>query len=157
MSRIENRELPDTLIDLLSGTNLPAKVGETIMLITVSDTGWPHVAMLSVGEVAARSPATVTVALWPGTETGDNLRRRARGTFVVVRDGAGHYVEASVLACDQLDVDGVSVDRFECQVERVLVDTVDYARLTSGITFDLPDHHAVVDRWERTVRTIMRR
>ncbi|MGH9244362.1 MAG: pyridoxamine 5'-phosphate oxidase family protein [Acidimicrobiales bacterium] len=156
MSRIESRELPDGLLDLLSGHDLAGKVGETILLITVSESGWPHVAMLSAGEIVARSPAAMTMALWTGTETSENLRR-GQATLVIVRDGAGHYIEASVRSADVLDVDGRSLDRFECEVERVLSDRVGYARLTSGITFELPDEPAVVERWERTVEAMTRR
>jgi hypothetical protein len=40
---------------------------------------------------------------------------------------------------------------FRCQVEEVLSDTVGYARLTSGVSFELKDADTVVARWTSTI------
>ncbi len=151
MSRIEGKELGPELIALLDGTNLDSKVGETVLLLTVSESGWPHLAMLSVGELLATGPDEVRVALWSGTTTGDNLRRTSQGTLAVVSGGAGHYIELEVTGTRDLRVGAKSLDYFACRVRKALSDAVGYATLTTGIRFELPRREHVVSRWERTV------
>jgi len=151
MSRLERAELTPAVTDFLDGTDLKRKVGETILLVTVGESGWPHLAMLSVGEMLAISDTRLRVALWPGTNSGNNLVRTGRATFVLVLAGAGIYIEADVTLEPQLEFEDGPLDSFLCSVTRVLVDEVDYAALTSGITFELPDEESAVARWGRTV------
>jgi hypothetical protein len=154
MSRLESTVLPPPVLALLDGRDLDGKVGETILLLTTGERGWPHVAMLSAGEVLAVAEDRVRLALWTGTETGDNLRRGARATLAVVLAGGGHYIEIALSSERPIEVDGSVHDRFDCTVERVLSDEVGYARLMSGITFELPDRAGVVARWQATVERL---
>ncbi len=151
MSRVESSELSDELMRLLDGGDLDTKVGETILLLTVSNSGWPHLTMLSVGELVAVSAVELRVALWPGTETGDNLKRDGQATLVIVEGGAGHYVEVDVQPTGDLVFEDGPLDSFTCRVRRILADVVDYAILTTGIRFELPQNDEVVGRWRRTV------
>ena len=154
MSRIEGTEFRPELMTLLDGDNLHSKVGETILLLTVGDAGWPHLAMLSVGELLAVGTDEVRIALWKGTQTGNNLRRTSKGTLALVHGGAGHYIELQVTGTGRLDVGRVTLDSFSCKVVKVLTDVVGYATLTTGIRFDLPREEEVVSRWERTVEAM---
>ena len=154
MSRQETPGLPQSLARLLDGNGLDHKVGETFLLITVSSDGWPHVAMLSVGEIIALTPTSLAMALWRGTTTGSNLARDGKALLVVVLDGAGHYIEMTTEYRRTMAVHGSELDRYACEVSRVLVDEVDYARLTSGIVFELPDQERVVSHWRETVATL---
>ncbi len=151
MSRIEGAELSRDLLALLDGRELDSKVGETVLLLTVSDSGWPHLAMLSVGELLATGPNEVRMALWKGTTSGNNLRRNSKGTLALVHGGAGHYIELEVTGTADLRVGGKSLDYFVCGVAKALSDMVGYATLTSGIRFELPRREDVVSRWKRTV------
>ena len=151
MSRIEGTELNQDLLTLLDGTDLDNKVGETILLLTVSDSGWPHLAMLSAGEVLATRPGEVRMALWKGTTTGNNLRRTSQGTLALVYGGAGHYIELEVSGIADLRLGTKSLDYFACRVTKALSDVVGYATLTTGIRFELPRREDIVARWERTV------
>ena len=137
MSRVEGSELGSELVSLLDGNDLHGKVGETILLLTVSET-----------------PGEVRMALWKGTRTGDNLRRTSQGTLALVHGGAGHYVELQVTDSGRLEAGPMTLDYFSCKVARVLTDVVGYATLTSGIRFDLPRQDEVVSRWERTVEAM---
>lgn len=151
MSRIEGTELNADLLALLDGTDLDSKVGETFLLLTVSDSGWPHLAMLSAGEMLATRPGEVRMALWKGTTTGNNLRRTSKGTLALVHGGAGHYIEVEVAGTADLRVGTKSLDYFACRVTKALSDVVGYATLTSGIRFELPRRKDIVSHWERTV------
>lgn len=154
MSLDDGSSLDPDLMALLDGTDLGAKVGETILLLTVSETGWPHVGMLSVGEVLATDPDRVVIALWQGTRTGSNLLRTSKGTLALVHRGAGYYIELSVTGAGPVEVDETTLDSFSCSVTRVLKDEVDYATLTTGIRFELPRKDEVAARWERTMTVL---
>ena len=154
MSRQETPSLPQSVTELLDGSDLDSKVGETFLLITVSSDGWPHVAMLSVGEIVALTPTRLAMALWRGTATGANLAREGKALLVLVLDGAGHYIEMTTEYRQILMVHGSELDRYACEVNRVLVDKVDYARLTSGIVFELPNREKVVNYWRETVAAL---
>ena len=157
MSRVEGTELSPELMKLLDGDDLHSKVGETLLLLTVSETGWPHLAMLSVGELLAAGPAEVRIALWKGTRTGNNLRRTSKGTLALVYGGAGHYIEMQVTDSGRLEAGRMTLDYFSCEIVRVLADVVGYATLTTGIRFELPHQDEVVSRWERTVEAMRTR
>ena len=95
------------------------------------------------------------MALWRGTATGVNLARDSKALLVLVLGGAGYYIEMTTADHrGTLVVRGSELDRYTCEVSRVLVDEVDYAQLTSGIMFELPDHEQVVERWQQTIEAL---
>ncbi len=155
MPRSLGRELPDVLRSLLDGRDLSSKVGETFLLLTTDENGWPHMAMLSVGELLARDARTLEAALWLHSTATRNLDRDGRGLLAMVADGAGFYVRLTAQRVADLDLgqDG-RLARFDLQIEDVQEDRVDYARLTAGITFELPDKQAVVARWQHTIEAL---
>jgi hypothetical protein len=157
MARSVGAQLPVALVQLFDGRDLDRKVGETFLLLTTDEDGWPHMAMLSVGELLAANPGSVHAALWLHSTATRNLERDGRGLLAIVADGAGYYVRLKARRLPDLDVgeDG-RLARFELSVEDVQEDRVDYARLTSGVRFELRDSAAVVARWERTIGALNR-
>jgi hypothetical protein len=150
--------LPEHLQQLLSGQQLRDRIGDTFLLLTIDDDGWPHMAMLSVGEVLRVDPRTLRVALWLQSTATHNLERTARGVLACVAYGAGYYVRLTAERESDLDlgVDG-RLACFKLTVEDVLEDAVDYARLTSGVRFELPDPDRVVAHWQATHAALSRR
>lgn len=120
-----------------------------MQLLTVTAEGWPHVALLSVGEVLAVSGRELRLALWPSSTTTANLERTGRATLAAVVDGQAVYVELGVSEPPRRTREGLA--RLHAEVRSVKVDAVDYARLESGIAFALPDPEPVVERWTATV------
>ena len=149
--RLATPALPAELREFLDGQRLAAKTNDVIELLTVGEEGWPHVALLSVGEVLAASDTEVRLALWPDSQTTANLRRTSRATMTCVRAGAGFYVELEAQAVPGLVQE---LAAFRCSVSGVLVDRADYADLTSGMTFSLKDPAAVLPRWSRVVAAL---
>ena len=139
--------LPDTLQRLLDGSQLEGKVGETLELITVDPDGWPHVALLSVGEVLAVTPTELRLALWPSSQTTANLHRTGRATMTSIQEAGAYYarLEAAPLST------ALGLATFRCHLLTLLVDRVDYADLTHGIRFALRDRAAAVARWEDVI------
>src|SRR5258708_7689403 len=85
--------MPEAVLRALDGHDLPGHVGLTFPLLTVDASGWPHVALLSAGEVLAVGESELRLALWPGSETTANLTRDGRGTLMVIAGAAAFYLE----------------------------------------------------------------
>lgn len=141
--------LPAALVALLDGTDLRSKIGQTVLLSAVSDDGWPHTALLSVGEVVAPDDRTLRIASYAGSRTTTALRQRGKGMLLAVVDGVVHKAWFAVTAAGQDAAGRLSV--VDAVVERVEHDQVAYARVRHGIEFDLLDPDQVLGRWEQQV------
>jgi hypothetical protein len=126
-------------------------VGDTYLLLTTSEAGWPHVAMLSVGEVLAIDRAALRLGLWPGTRSTENLSRSGLGVLMAVRPPATYYVRLRVGALGEVPVEDRRLAVFSAAVEDVLEDIVDYARVTQGIRFELADPPRVLAHWAAAI------
>jgi flavin reductase (DIM6/NTAB) family NADH-FMN oxidoreductase RutF len=143
--------LPADIVALLDGSDLEARIGLTIELVTTGADGWPGIALLSAGEVLAMNDSEVRLALWPDSRTTANLTRTGEGVLAFVQDGAAFSVRVEASRRPDLP-DPLAA--FDGRVVGVRRDEVGYARLTSGITFDVPDAPAVVARWRETIEAL---
>ena len=146
--------LADDVVVLLDGTDLTARVGLALELITVDGDGWPRVALLSAGEVLAAQDAVLRLALWPGSRTTANLERTARAVLAFVHAGAAHRVGLRARRDPDVLVAGEPRAVFDARVVSVRRDEVPYARLRSGITFELAEPDSVLARWHATLEAI---
>ena len=144
--------LPEKLQSLFAGTDLASGIGETFLLLTTGEDGWPHMAMLSVGELLLADASTLRAALWLHSTATRNLTREGRGLLALVKDGAGYYLRCRAERGPDLDLgeDG-RLAYFQLHIEDVLEDAVNYAELTSGMTFKLHNPEQVLARWQKTV------
>ncbi len=154
MTRVLTDRLPDSLRDLLNGEDLSAKEGETLIFITVNEDGWPHLSLLSVGEVIATSPQEIRIALWPRTTTTENLRRSRCATLAAIWQGTAYYIELEAEPFTSSSPVEDSLARFSARVRRVLADRVDYADLTTGVRFALKDKTRSVRSWQEVIQTL---
>jgi hypothetical protein len=152
MTRSLGNELPEALRQLLDGSQLAEREGMTFLLLTTDEANWPQVAMLSVGELVAVDARTLRAGLWLHSTTSKNLTRSGQATLMFVANGNGYYVRVAARRGPDLDVAGNGrLAYFALKVELVQVDSTDYARLTSGVTFKLNDPDQVLSRWQHTV------
>jgi len=140
MSRDLGSELPGTLLSLLDGHDLPARLGKAILISTVDAQGWAHPALLSYGEFVAVDARRLRLALYASSGTSGNLRRCGRLTLCLIEEGMAYYVKARGMEQPTAALP-LALARFEATVERVLVDQAredlePAARITSGIEFD---------------------
>lgn len=147
-------QLTETLIHLLDGASLVQKVGVTFLCNTVGESGWSNVALLSVGEVLAVSPAKLKLALWPETRTTANLSRTGKGVLFLIHGNAAYAIQFHARRLVDLQVEGMPLANFTAKVVHVVKDEVDYAVLTSGVTFELNEPGAVLPRWEKTLAAL---
>jgi hypothetical protein len=114
--------------------------------------GWPHLAMLSVGELLATDSRAIRMALWRNSTASRNLTDSGRCTLALVHANAGYSLRCSAARGPDLDVEGAGLlAYFGLRVEDIQKDEAPYAWLTSGVTFKLKDPDDVLPRWQRTL------
>jgi hypothetical protein len=150
-------EWPANVRALFDGSSLADKTGFTASLLTVDTNGHVRTSLLSLGELYAPDSRTLCIALWPQARATRAIAQTARAALSFVCDAAFYQVQLRVvpLQCAPGDDSGLvyligSIDAGEAQ-------SVRYARLTSGITFELQgDGSAVLERWERQLEHLKR-
>lgn len=144
------RTLPLPLLTALDGDHLDEYAHDAFRVSTVGADGWPHGAQLSVGEVLAIDSHTLLVAMWPNSNTAQNMRRDGRLTLSLVHDGALLEIRAHAsLVAEQQTALGLNV--FRLQVEKVDVHRAKYAEVLSGVTFRLYERDSVIGRWREQI------
>ncbi|HEY1297832.1 MAG TPA: pyridoxamine 5'-phosphate oxidase family protein [Chloroflexota bacterium] len=152
MTRSLGNQLPDSIRQLLDGSQLAEREGLTFLLLTNDEDNWPQVAMLSVGEVVAVDARSLRAGLWLHSGSSNNLTRSGQATLVTVANGNGYYVRLSAERGADLDLGSEGrLAYFTLRVEDVQEDSTEYASLTSGVTFALKYPDQVVPRWQHTV------
>jgi len=154
MTRALAAELPAPLFELLDGRDLAQKEGETLLLLTVGEDGFPRIALLSVGEVLAVSPDELRLALWPASTTTSNLARTGRATLAAFLGGTAYDVELLARQLPELRTSRGHYARFAAEVRSARADAVSYAELLGGVRFRLKDAPRVVAGWERTIEAL---
>lgn len=151
---VQGARIPDALIPLLDGQGLASKEGETFLLITAAETGWPHVALLSVGEVLACSPQELRLALWGTSRTTANLTRSGQAVLFLVHGRGAYILQLAARRLQDIEVDGRTLACFSARVVNVEEHVSDYADMTSGLRFRLHQREPVLDRWARTLQAL---
>ena len=86
-------ELPPEVVSLLSGDDSPARLGTVIPVLTADAAGFPHVALLSPGEILAVTPGSVRIAVDQRSTTARNIAERGSVTLVLVEPGLCCYAK----------------------------------------------------------------
>jgi len=126
------------------------QVGLTILVMSELETGWTHLAMVSVGELVT-ADGRLALALWPTSTCAANLTRTGRATLAVVADGVAFSLRCQV--DDELPITaggGPAMRGFVLRVTAATEDAAPYADLLSGVTYRLHDAQATLIRWRRT-------
>ncbi|WIL34242.1 pyridoxamine 5'-phosphate oxidase family protein [Bacillus stercoris] len=148
--------LSDRLFELLDGDRLNEKQHEAFVLQTVSEDGWPHAAMISVGEMIALNRTDIRIALWKNTMTSANIFRTGKAQFTAWWKGVAYYVKLECTPLPPLKDAEYDRDRFSCRVVSVKEDVAKYADLTSGVRIELHRPEEVLSRWKKTLEEVKR-
>jgi hypothetical protein len=127
------------------------QVGLTILVLSELETGWTHLAMVSVGELVVAADGRLALALWPTSTCAANLGRAGRATLAVVADGLAFSLRCHV--DDELPItagEDPAMRGFVLRVAAATEDAAPYADLVSGVTYRLHDAQATLVRWRRT-------
>jgi hypothetical protein len=141
MSRSLGPALTAALLQRLSQTDLRARLGRAVPLITVDGAGRPHPMLCSYLELLAVDARTIRVAIATGSGSARNLAERGAATLVLAEPGLVVYLKCRA-AGPALVIGGLA--RFDLAVEDVLEDVAtgweDGVGITSGIAYaPLPD------------------
>jgi hypothetical protein len=154
MSERIDSELAESVLRLLSGTELESAVGTTFELITIDEQGWPRVALLSVGEILATGPSSMRLALWASSSTTANLSRTGRALLTFVHDHGYYKVRMTATQTESPATGPRPLAAFLGTVLEVQVDEVSYATMTGGITYELADAAGTVKQWSDTLEAL---
>jgi hypothetical protein len=140
--------VPPALGELLASDDLAAAEGFTMLLLTSTSDGWPHMAMVSVGEVVATGDDTLRLALWPGSTATGNLTPSGNALLAAVVENTSYSVRLAVRRAGEVDTPlAGQLARFEARVDAASADEAPYAVLESGVRFRLNDPPSVLARW----------
>jgi hypothetical protein len=142
------------LRSLFDGTSIETKTGFTASLLA-ADEGGIRTSLLSVGELFAADARTLCFSLWPRSRTAEAISKTGRATLTFVFDEAFFQVQlqtrsAQPPAHDHTN-DSELLAYFIATIEAGEWQRVSYARLTSGIGFELEKRDAVLTRWREQV------
>ncbi len=85
--------MPRELEALFSGEGFAARHGVALPFVTVDPEGYPRAALLSFGEIRARSRKELAVAVRAGSHTAANLIRRKTAMFSYLARGSAVWVQ----------------------------------------------------------------
>jgi hypothetical protein len=127
------------------------QVGVTILVLSELEAGWPHLAMVSVGELVVAADGRLALALWPTSTCAANLARTGRATLAMVADGFAFSLRCQVEHDLPITAgEDPAMRGFVLRVTAAIEDAAPYADLLSGVTYRLHDPQATLVRWRRT-------
>ena len=135
MSQLLGKELPPALLQRLSGAEVESHEGKIIPIFTIDESGWPHPALLSYYEIAAKNASTLDMALWKDSSTSKNLRQAGKVTLMISDKGVNYYLKGNVRELYYEMPGAAPVSRFRVALEQVIEDQEPNAEITTGLTY----------------------
>ncbi len=119
-----------------------------MLLMTTTEDGWPHLAMLSVGEVVVTGDESLRLALWPGSTATRNVTPEGRATLAAVVDGTSYALRLAVRRTGEMETPlSGKLAQYDAHIDGVSGDEAPYAVLESGVRFRLKDPAGTQARW----------
>ena len=143
MSKLVGDELPDDLYQRLLGNNLEQNAEKVILLATVDEGGWPHLAMLSYFEVIAKDQRNLRLATYTNSRTTRNMRANGKATISIIDERTVYYVKGNIEEITREMECAPQNSKLHFRVEKVLADAANEefepgAYVASGVTYKSP-------------------
>jgi hypothetical protein len=125
MPKFVSSELPEDLYTRLCGRFVDRYLDQVILLYTVDKNGWPHPALLSYFEVAARDRKNLRLATYKDSTTTANMRSSGRVTLSIFAERAAYSLKGTA---EEIRREMKSINRntmLNVAIEQVLVDEAD--------------------------------
>ncbi|MFP5163948.1 pyridoxamine 5'-phosphate oxidase family protein [Staphylococcus equorum] len=148
-------KIPEQIKSLLDGKYLDEKKDIAMMLQSITNEGYPHTAMVSVGEVVATDSEHIRIALWPNTQTANSLSEIGKASLVIVYNKKVFYFELDTKLLPPISNEKFSRMRFDAFTKNIKEDRAKYADITSGITVEMHESEEVLKRWKITIRELL--
>jgi hypothetical protein len=150
-------EWPDAVRALFDGASLASKTGFTASLLTVDENGHVRTSLLGVGELYAPDSRSLCIALWPQARAARVIAQSGRAALTFVCDTAFYQLQLRLAPLAAAPGDDSGLVYLVGSIETGEAQSVRYARLTSGITFELEgEGEAVLNRWEQQIEHLKR-
>jgi len=143
MSKLVGDQLPDDLYQRLLGNDLEQSAEKVILLATVDEGGWPHLAMLSYFEVIAKDQRNLRLATYNGSRTTRNMRANGKATISIIDERTVYYIKGKVEEIARAMVLAPQNSKLHFRVEQVLADAANEefepgAYVASGVSYKSP-------------------
>ncbi|WP_436951042.1 pyridoxamine 5'-phosphate oxidase family protein [Staphylococcus shinii] len=148
-------KLTDDLKDLLNGKQLAQKQHIAMILQSITSEGYPHSAMVSVGEVIALDSEHLRIALWPQTQTTLSLAKKGKANLVIIYNNMVNYLELDITVLPSPDNEIYERTRLEATIKSIRQDIAKYADITSGITVEMHEPKQVLKRWNVVLNELL--
>jgi hypothetical protein len=142
--RSAGRELTDDLFRRLCGKFVEEHANHVVLIHTIDENGWPHPAILSYFEVAAKDRRNVRLATYKTSRTTENIRRTGKVTLSVFDERVTYYIKGTAAEIAREMRSAAHNCKLNLAVAEVLVDQADPvlepgAYISSGITYANPN------------------
>ena len=127
---------------VISSKNYSNKV---ILIHTVDENGWPHPAILSYFEVAAKDRRNIQLATYKDSNTTQNIRRTGKVTLSIFDERVTYYIKGTASeAAHEMRCRCPIIPNCKCSWNKSWVDYADPERepgayITGGITYVNPN------------------
>jgi hypothetical protein len=140
MSKLVGDQLPDDLYERLLGNDLEQHAEKVILLATIDEGGWPHLAMLSYFEVIAKDQRNLRLATYNNSGTTRNMRANGKATISIIDERTVYYIKSKVEEIARAMVLAPQNSKLHFRVEQVLADAANEefepgAYVASGVTY----------------------
>ena len=153
----ERVPFPDVLLEFFNGRAVEEKQGLASLLVSADAEGWPHVTLLSVGEVLVPDREHVRIAIWSTSSVARDVRATRKALLETVLHERVFKVELTIERLHRhraAPPAGKELLFLDAGVRRVREDSVAYARVTRGHEYELVDADTVVPRWNSVLTSL---
>jgi len=160
MSKLVGNKLPDDLYWRLLGNDLEQNVEKVILLATVDEGGWPHLAMLSYFEVIAKDPQNLRLATYKNSGTTRNMRANGKATISIIDRRSVYYIKGKVEEIARAMLFAPQNSKLHFRVEQVLADAANEefepgAYVASGVTYKNPGRNQQLQTAREVLRELL--
>ena len=152
-TEISRVDIPHEISLYLNGEDLAAK-NVALQLSTVDADSWPHIALLSAGEILVLPNGYIRLIIFPSSGTATNIGRDGRSTLTMPLDRGICEIRMRMRKLGESKAAGVALAIFEGQVECIHKHLSRYADVESGLTFSLHEPEVVLARWYRQIAVL---
>lgn len=150
---LDAHAIPGSILTLLDGQNLSSKTNSAVHLSTVDADGWPHTAILSVGEILAGTDGRIRMAISAASSTAANLSRNGQLTLMLPFARGLYEIRLQVRRVD-ITVARLPLHFFEGMILSLHNHPAGYAEVLSGVTIELLDQRSTLNRWVRQIAAL---
>lgn len=145
-------EIPASVSAFLNGEDLLSKT-QAVRISTTDADGWPRAILLTAGEMLVLPDGSMRFAVFRESGTAANLLRDGRLTLSLSLDRGVCEVRLRATPCNRQVPQG-PLAYFRAEADGARMHVVDYADVTSGVTFAVHDPAAVLARWQQQLAAL---